>query len=294
MSDKGVSPDLRTFSEKDLSIYPCLWFDGKAREAAEFYCSVLENTVITSENNIVVTFESSGQKFMCLNGGPEFKINPSVSFYIICKSEEEIDRLWEAFIKGGSALMPLGKYDWSSKYGWVSDRYGVNWQLSYGGIEDVSQKISPVLMFTGDQCGKAEQAFNFYISVFRNSKVKSIARYLKGENDVEGTIKHAQFYLGNKIFMSMDSSYQHQFSFNEAVSFVVECDTQEEIDYYWDRLTEGGEEVQCGWLKDKFGVSWQVVPAILGKLMSDPSRAERVTAAFLKMKKFDIEKLLNA
>ena len=294
MSDKGVSPDLRTFSEKDLSIYPCLWFDGKAREAAEFYCSVLENTVITSENNIVVTFESSGQKFMCLNGGPEFKINPSVSFYIICKSEEEIDRLWEAFIKGGSALMPLGKYDWSSKYGWVSDRYGVNWQLSYGGIEDVSQKISPVLMFTGDQCGKAEQAFNFYISVFRNSKVKSIARYLKGENDVEGTIKHAQFYLGNKIFMSMDSSYQHQFSFNEAVSFVVECDTQEEIDYYWDRLTEGGEEVQCGWLKDKFGVSWQVVPAILGKLMSDPSRAERVTAAFLKMKKFDIEKLINA
>lgn len=294
MSDKGVSPDLRTFTEKDLSIYPCLWFDGKAREAAEFYCSVLENTVITSENNIVVTFESSGQKFMCLNGGPEFKINPSVSFYIICKSEEEIDRLWEALINGGSALMPLGKYDWSSKYGWVSDRYGVNWQLSYGGVEDVSQKISPVLMFTGDQCGKAEQAFNFYISVFRNSKVKSIARYLKGENDVEGTIKHAQFYLGNKIFMSMDSSYQHQFSFNEAVSFVVECDTQEEIDYYWERLTEGGEEVQCGWLKDKFGISWQVVPAILGKLMSDPSRAERVTAAFLKMKKFDIEKLLNA
>ena len=294
MSEKGMSPDLRTFSEKDLSIFPCLWFDGKAREAAEFYCSVLENTVITSENNIVVTFESAGQKFMCLNGGPEFKINPSISFYIICKSEDEIDRLWEAFIKGGSALMPLGKYDWSNKYGWVSDRYGVNWQLSYGGVEDVSQKISPVLMFTGDQCGKAEQAFNFYISVFRNSKVKSIARYLKGENDVEGTIKHAQFYLGNKIFMSMDSSYQHQFSFNEAVSFVVECDTQEEIDYYWERLTEGGEEVQCGWLKDKFGVSWQVVPAILGKLMSDPSRAERVTAAFLKMKKFDIEKLLNA
>ena len=289
-----MSPDLRTFSEKDLSIFPCLWFDGKAREAAEFYCSVLENTVITSENNIVVTFESSGQKFMCLNGGPEFKINPSISFYIICKSEDEIDRLWEAFIKGGSVLMPLGKYDWSNKYGWVCDRYGVNWQLSYGGIEDISQKISPVLMFTGNQCGKAEQAFNFYISVFRNSKVKSIARYLKGENDVEGTIKHAQFYLGNKIFMSMDSSYQHQFSFNEAVSFVVECDTQEEIDYYWERLTEGGEEVQCGWLKDKFGVSWQVVPAILGKLMSDPSRAERVTAAFLKMKKFDIEKLLNA
>jgi predicted 3-demethylubiquinone-9 3-methyltransferase (glyoxalase superfamily) len=136
-------------------IYPCLWFNGNAREAAEFYCSVFKNTTITSDNQMVVMIDLDGQKFMCLNGGPEF-------------------------------------------------------------------------------------------------------------------------------------------TFNEAVSFVVECDTQEEIDYYWERLTEGGEEVQCGWLKDKFGVSWQVVPAILSELMSDPSRSERVVNAFLKMKKFDIEKLLSA
>lgn len=275
-------------------IYPCLWFDGKAKEAAEYYCSVLDDTAITDENKFAVTFKASGQKFMCLNGGPEFKINPSISFYIICKSEEEIDRLWKSFLQGGSVLMPLDKYDWSSKYGWVSDRFGVNWQLSFGGIEDVSQKISPVLMFTGTQCGKAEEAFQFYTSVFKNSRVKSIARYLKGENDVEGTVKHAQFILGNKIFMSMDSSFSHQFSFNEAISFVVECDTQEEIDYFWNKLTEGGEESQCGWLKDKYGISWQVVPAILGQLLRDASRVERVTAAFLKMKKFDIEKLINA
>jgi predicted 3-demethylubiquinone-9 3-methyltransferase (glyoxalase superfamily) len=275
-------------------IYPCLWFDGNAKEAAEYYCSVLDDTAITDENKFVVTFESSGQKFMCLNGGPEFKINPSISFYIICKSEEEIDRLWKSFLQGGSVLMPLDKYEWSRKYGWVSDRYGVNWQLSYGGIEDVSQKISPVLMFTGDQSGKAEQALQFYISIFKNSKVKGIARYLKGENDVEGTVKHAQFVLDNKIFMSMDSSFSHQFAFNEAISFVVECETQKEIDYCWDKLTEGGEESQCGWLKDKFGVSWQIVPAILGQLLSDASRIERVVAAFNKMKKFDIEKLINA
>jgi predicted 3-demethylubiquinone-9 3-methyltransferase (glyoxalase superfamily) len=294
MSDKAISPNIRTYIEKYSSIYPCLWFDGNAKEATEFYCSVLENTVITSENSVVVTFESSGQKFMCLNGGPEFKFNPSISFYVICNSEEEIERIWESFMQGGSVLMPLDKYEWSNKYGWLSDRFGVNWQLSFGGIEDVTQKISPVLMFTGDQCGKAEQAFEFYISIFKNSRVKSIARYLKGENDVEGTIKHAQFILDNQIFMSMDSSFSHQFSFNEAVSLVVECETQDEIDYFWEKLTEGGEEIQCGWLKDKFGVSWQVVPSILGQLMSDPSRAERVTAAFLKMKKFDIEELINA
>lgn len=294
MSKTGENAGLKNDGGKAVPIYPCLWFDGKAKEAAEYYCSVLDDTVITDKNDLVVNFITSGQRFMCLNGGPEFKINPSISFYVICKSEEEIDRLWKSFIDGGSVLMPLDKYEWSSKYGWVSDRYGVNWQLSYAGIEDVSQKISPVLMFTGDQCGRAEEALQFYISIFRNSKVKGIARYLKGEHDVEGTVKHAQFILDNKIFMSMDSSYSHQFSFNEAVSLVIECETQEEIDYYWDRLTEGGEEVQCGWLKDKFGVSWQVVPAMLGHLMSDSSRAERVMKEVLKMKKLDIEKLIKA
>jgi len=90
-------------------ISPCLWFDGKAKEAAEYYCSVLDDTEITAENNVVVNFESAGQKFMCLNGGPDYTFNPSISFYVICKSEEDIDRLWERFLQGGSVLMPLGQ-----------------------------------------------------------------------------------------------------------------------------------------------------------------------------------------
>ena len=190
--------------------------------------------------------------------------------------------------------MPLDKYEWSKKYGWLTDSYGVNWQLSFGGKEDVSQKFTPFLMFAGSNSGKAEQAMHFYTSVFKESGIKMIARYEKGENDIEGTVKHAQFILDNQVFMCIDSSFMHGFSFNEAVSFVVECETQDEIDYYWDKLTDGGEEIQCGWLKDKYGVSWQVVPEILGKLMSDPGRAERVTRAFLQMKKFDIAKLLSA
>jgi predicted 3-demethylubiquinone-9 3-methyltransferase (glyoxalase superfamily) len=136
-------------------IYPCLWFDGQAREAADFYCSVFKNSKITAENPMVVTFELNGKEFMGLNGGPHFK-------------------------------------------------------------------------------------------------------------------------------------------FNEAVSFVISCKDQEEIDYYWEKLTAGGSESQCGWLKDKFGVSWQVVPSILGQLMSDPARSQRVVQAFMQMKKFDIEKLMNA
>jgi predicted 3-demethylubiquinone-9 3-methyltransferase (glyoxalase superfamily) len=135
------------------SPYACLWFDGNAKEAASFYCSVFPNSHITSENGITVGFEINGTRMMGLNGGPHFK-------------------------------------------------------------------------------------------------------------------------------------------FNEAVSFVITCENQEEIDYYWEKLTDEGEESMCGWLKDKYGVSWQVVPSILGKLMGDPEKGQRVTQAFLKMKKFDLNALL--
>ena len=275
-------------------IFPCLWFDGKTKEAAEFYCSIFENTIITSENSLVITFESVGQKFMLLNGGPYSTINPSVSFFVVCETEEEIDKTWKKLLEGGSVLMPLDKYDWSAKYGWVQDKFGVNWQLSFGKLQDVGQKFSPVLMFAGEQNGKAEQAVMFYTSVFHDSSIVGIMKYTQDEDDKEGNVKHAQFKLGENVFMAMDSSMPHSFSFNEAISFVVNCDTQEEIDYYWEKLSAVPEAEQCGWLKDKFGVSWQIVPTVLEKLMSDPSRSERVTAAFMQMKKFDIEKLINA
>jgi predicted 3-demethylubiquinone-9 3-methyltransferase (glyoxalase superfamily) len=276
------------------AIYPCLWFDGNAREAAEYYCSVFDNTVITSDNQMVVNIESSGQKFMFLNGGPEFHFNPSVSFFVVCNNEAEINKAWDTLIVGGSVMMPLDNYVWSKKYGWVQDRFGINWQLSFAEPAVVQQKFTPSIMFTGKQFGKAEEAVNFYTSVFEESSVMLISKYKKEDNDVEGTVNHAQFRLRSRVFMAMDSSNMHNFSFNEAISFVVECDTQKEIDFFWNILTEGGEESQCGWLKDKYGVSWQIIPSVLNELMSDPIKSDRVVNAFLKMKKFDIEKLVNA
>jgi predicted 3-demethylubiquinone-9 3-methyltransferase (glyoxalase superfamily) len=275
-------------------IFPCLWFDRNAKEAAEFYCKTFTHSLITTDTPLVVNFESYGQKFMCLNGGPEFSFNPSISFNIACESEEEVDKMWHDLSNGGSILMPLDKYDESDKYGWLKDRFGVSWQLSLGSLKHVSQKITPVLMFTEKRCGQAEQAVKFYTSVFENSTVTDILKYSKDDSEVEGTVRQAQFKLGKHRFMAMDSSLQQGFSFNESISFVVDCKTQHEIDYYWNKLTQDGEEVQCGWLKDKFGVSWQIVPVILGTLMSDPSKSERVVNAFLQMKKFDIEKLINA
>ncbi|MDX9883987.1 MAG: VOC family protein [Prolixibacteraceae bacterium] len=275
-------------------IYPCLWFDGKAKDAAEFYCSVFDNMVITNENPIVVTIESAGQKFMLLNGGPQFVINPSVSFFVLYENREELDKIWEKLEKGGSVLMALDKYDWSERYGWLQDRFGVSWQLYLGNRKDAGQKVVPSLMFTGQQAGKAEKAIQFYTSVFADSSITGILKYMPGDGDVEGTVKHAQFNLNQMTFMAMDSSFPHSFGFNEAVSFVVECETQEEIDYYWEKLSAVPEAEQCGWLKDRFGISWQIIPSILEKLMSDPSRSQRVVDAFLQMKKFEIDKLLNA
>ncbi|WP_313807227.1 VOC family protein [Flavobacterium sp.] len=98
-------------------IYPCLWFDGKAKEAADFYCSVFADTKILETNPMVTTFDASGQKFMCLNGGPMFSINPSISFFVVCESETEVSTAWEKLTKEGSVLMPLGAYPWSEKYG---------------------------------------------------------------------------------------------------------------------------------------------------------------------------------
>lgn len=275
-------------------IYPCLWFNGNAKEASQFYSEVFINTQITADTPMVVVFKSDGQKFMCLNGGPDFTINPSISFFVVCETMEEIDQAWNRLTEGGSILMPMDKYEWSEKYGWVQDRFGVSWQLSFGKLQDVGQKFTPTLMFTGTQQGKAEQAVQFYTSVFDNSSITGILRYAAGDNDVEGTVKHAQFNLDQHVFMAMDSSFPHSFSFNEAISFVVDCETQEEIDYFWSKLSQGGSEGQCGWLKDKFGISWQIVPAILPQLLSNPEKSQNVMQAFMQMKKFDIEKLLQA
>ena len=275
-------------------IYPCLWFDGKAKEAAELYCSVFKNSKITVDTPMVVNFELAGQKFMGLNGGPTHVPNPSISFFVVCETADEIEQAWKKLVEGGNVLMPLDKYEWSEQYGWVQDKYGINWQLALGKLEEVGQKFTPTLMFTNQQAGQAEVAIHFYTSVFDNSSVVGILKYDANDNEVAGTVKHAQFKLGQQVFMAMDSSMAHPFSFNEGISLVVNCQTQEEIDYYWDKLTEGGREDRCGWLKDKYGVCWQIVPVILGKLMSDPEKAPRVTQAFLQMTKFDIEKLVNA
>ena len=143
---------------------------------------------------------------------------------------------------------------------------------------------------------QAEEAAKHYTSIFKNSKIEALSRYGKEGYEIhhqkEGTAMTVSFSLNGQSFTAFNGG--PLFKFSEAVSLQIFCENQHEIDYYWNRLSEGGEEGQCGWLKDKFGFSWQVIPSIRPELMSNPERSGRVTEAFLKMKKFDIEKLKNA
>lgn len=294
-------------------ITPHLWYDQEAKEAATFYCSVFSGSKITNVSTIrdtpsgdsdIVSFQLSGQPFMAISAGPFFKFNPSVSFMVNfdpskdANAEKNLDAAWEKLSEGGAVLMPLDKYPFSKHYGWIQDRYGLSWQLILSNPEGEERPvIVPSLMFVGSVCGKAEEATDFYLSVFRDSKRGSIVRYPQGmEPDKEGTVMFTDFLLEKQWFAAMDSAREHNFGFNEAVSFLVNCASQEEIDYYWKMLSAVPEAEQCGWCKDKYGLSWQVSPSVMGEMMSKgtPEQMKRVTKAFMKMKKFDIKELTQA
>lgn len=294
-------------------IVPCLWFDSNAEEAANFYVSLLpgshigkilrygeEGQEITGKSPgsvMTVDFQLAGYRFTGLNGGPQFTLNPSISFFVNCTTEAEIEALWAKLAEGGMALMGLDKYPWSEKYGWVQDRFGVSWQVMLGKMGDGQQMIVPCLMYVRAQNGKAEEAIQRYTHVFANSVIHFIDRFQPGEGNTEGVVKHAQFSLNNERFVAMDGGEGHAFDFNEALSLQIMCETQAEIDHYWEKLiADGGEEGPCGWLKDKFGVSWQVTPTLLYDMLHDPDRAksQQATKAMFQMKKFDIETLKRA
>lgn len=281
-------------------ILPCLWYDGDAKESAEFYCKVFDGK-ITADTPVVMNIDIFGQKLMLLNGGPHFKKNASVSFMVICETEDEVQKYWDQLSDGGMILMDLNSYSWSKKYGWVQDKYGVSWQI-FLGEKQSDQKIIPTLMFIHENNGKAKEAMELYTNTFPNSKIGNILRYGDGSEghsitEPSENIQHAHFELDGYDFFCMDNSYDHQFDFNEGISMVVMTDDQEETDRYWNALTsDGGRESMCGWLKDKYGFSWQIVPKRLIQLMSDPDqeKAQNVVQSMMKMQKIIIQDLENA
>jgi predicted 3-demethylubiquinone-9 3-methyltransferase (glyoxalase superfamily) len=294
-------------------ITPHLWFNKEAKESAEFYVSIFPDSKIKNHSVIkgtpsgdcdVMSYELAGQSFMSISAGPYFKINPSISFMVNFdpsrddNAKENLTTLWAKLSEGGKVMMPLQEYPFSKWYGWIEDKYGVSWQLILTNPAGEQRPfIIPCLLFVGDAYGKAEEAVDYYVSVFKDARLGQRMKYPAGaEPNKEGMVMFSDFNLLGTWFAAMDGGGEHRFAFNEAISFIVNCDRQEEIDYFWEKLSHVKEAEQCGWLKDKFGISWQIVPTRMNEMMSTgtPEQNKRVTEAFLKMKKFDIKTLEEA
>lgn len=277
-----------------MKMHTCIWYNNNAQEAVKLYQEAFGDVSVLSDSGMVVMFSVKGTILMGLNGGDQFTPTPALSFYVACEDAGEAEKAWNVLAREGKALMPLGQYEWNEKYGWIADKYGVNWQIWTGDFSQPTQKVVPGLMFCGPAQGRAEEAINYYTEVFKNASKGMLARYPDDAPGIGGQVVHAEFTLEEMLFKAFDSGVPQPFTFSEGVSIVIPCDTQEEIDHFWNRFTQdGGDESMCGWCHDKFGVWWQVIPAVLPKLMADPEKGQRVVQAFMKMKKFDIQTLLE-
>ena len=284
-------------------ITPFLWFEEDAEGAMDFYVSIFDDSKVVSINRYeegplkgkVLTgeFQLEGQQFLALDGGSESSFTPAVSFFVNCSSKNKLLHYYQKLVEGGSVLMPLKKYPFSEIYAWVTDKYGVSWQLY---LDSHTPIIMPSLMFICDQHGKTDQAIKFYTSIFDRSAILSIAHYDVNDEAPKGTIKHGHFLLYNQEFLAFDSHQDHDFSLTGAISFYVNCESQEEVDSLWSVLSQDGEIMECGWLSDKFGVTWQIIPSVLPQMLSDPNpdKTKRVMDAMLRMKKIDIPLLQEA
>jgi predicted 3-demethylubiquinone-9 3-methyltransferase (glyoxalase superfamily) len=276
----------------DKIIYPCIMCKNNAKEMAEYYLSVFTDIEIADENNWAVVLNIVGQRVMLLNGGEMAHPNPTISLMYLTTSAFEVQDLYNKLIKGGKDLMPIDSYPFSEKYAWVEDRYNVSWQIITANEKDIIQKIVPTLMFVGENNGKAAEAIDFYTSKFPNSEKLGVLKYTGDEGEIPGNIQHAEFKMLDYLLMIMDSSNLNSINFSEGVSLVVECKTQEEIDKYWDIfISNGGEEGMCGWLKDKFGVCWQIAPSVLKELLK---KSPEVMKEMINMKKLDIRRLSDS
>jgi predicted 3-demethylubiquinone-9 3-methyltransferase (glyoxalase superfamily) len=294
-------------------ITPNLWFDGNAEEAVDFYVSALPGSKVitksyypkTAEEGLAdfqldmagkvltVEFELGGLRFTAINADSTFKPNPSISFMVNFdpsrdeQAKEHLDELWNKLIDGGEALMELDEYPFSKHYGWVKDRHGITWQLILSNPEgDPRPFIVPALMFTKENTNHAEEAINFYTALFKDSKQGTLARYTEDTGPAKaGSLMYADFTLAGQWFAAMDSGAEQDYTFNEAISLSIACKDQAEIDYFWEKLSTVPEAEQCGWCKDKYGVSWQVVPENTEELLKKPG----AFAHLMEMKKIVID-----
>lgn len=288
-----------------VQFIPHLWFQASLKEVLALYQRAFPETQLLYENTLDGT--PSGTVSMAglilanlelrfLASPAPFQLNPSFSLLVACQGTTEVDHLTQLLGEDGQVLMPLGSYPFSPRYSWVVDRFGLSWQVMDFSGRETSQRLIPTLMYTSQAAGHCEEAIRHYVHL-AGSSISHVDRYgLLAEPNRPMDIRHLGFQLGDMVMAAMDSSAPHDFTFSEAASLIVEVDSQKELDYWWDNLSSDPEAERCGWLKDAYGVSWQIVPRRLGQLMGSPDEEarSRVRDAFLAMKKFNIAELEKA
>jgi predicted 3-demethylubiquinone-9 3-methyltransferase (glyoxalase superfamily) len=298
-------------------IIPSIWCSGNADEMAEFYVAALPATRIAQSQNypteglpefqrdmagktITIDLEVGGYRLNLLNGGDEFAPNPSISFMLDFDggrrgegdagddARAELDRTWAMLAEDGQVMIPLGEYPYSPWYGWVQDRFGVSWQLMLAGPDGAPRPpVVPNLMFCGPNQNRASDALTTYAEVFGGTR-GTTAEYAEPTGPANaGAVMFGDVELAGQWFAAMDSGTEQDFTFSEGISLIVQCENQDEIDRFWNVLSQDPSAEQCGWCRDAFGVSWQVVPKNIGTLLKEPG----AFPAMLQMKKIVIADL---
>ncbi|WP_030013348.1 VOC family protein [Curtobacterium sp. S6] len=297
-----------------MAVIPNIWSNGRAGEAAEFYAKVFRDTEEISRQNypteglldfqqplagklLTVNLRIHNLPIILVNAGNEFRPNPAAGFMVnldpasIEDAEAYLEHLHALLVDGGRELMPLGEYPFSRKYAWVEDRHGVSWQLILSNPDGEPRPfLMPALMFCGAAQNRAAEATAEYVELFDGSIMGNRATFPAPTGPAEqGAVMFSDFRLGDEEtgtwITAMDSGVEQPFSFTEGFSLMVEAPDQAEIDRLFDTLSAHPDAVACGWCKDRFGLSWQIVPDTMDELMERPQAYEHL----LSMGKIQIE-----
>ncbi|RRR49695.1 VOC family protein [Streptococcus suis] len=289
------------------AIIPHLWYDTEAKEAVAFYVELFGGKIdwtytITdtpSGDSDLIQFQLGDMTLAAISAGPYFKLNESMSLMVNVANKDEVTRLYQALSEGGRILMPLGEYPFSPYYVWLEDRFGLSWQLSYAPDLDKPYQFDICLLFSQDQVGLGQPMLDYYKDKLPQARLGRLSYYGEGEATVAvAKLNYAELFIGDQKIIAMDHGYGGEASFNEAFSLMVYVDSQEEAESWYEKVSAVPEAEICGWVKDQFGISWQIVPRILMEAYdtANPEKVKAVNAAVMTMKRLDIaaiQALLN-
>ncbi|CQR25250.1 glyoxalase/bleomycin resistance protein/dioxygenase superfamily protein [Streptococcus varani] len=285
------------------TIIPHLWFDREALEAAQLYTSPFPDshmdwthdlTDTPSGDAVLVQFQLANLTLAAISAGPYFKLNESTSLMVHFQNKDELDRIFETLSEAGRVLMPLGEYPFNSYYVWLEDQFGLSWQFFYSPENSRAVQLEICLLFSQEQVGQVRSFLEKAQALFPNSQIGTVNHYQENEKqEAKAQINYGELLLNQQRLVVMENGFGGENSFNEAFSLMVYTDSQEETQRLYQQLSHVPESEQCGWVKDEFGISWQIVPRPLMDAYQILSKEEMkpVHDAILTMKRLNYDEI---